>query len=114
MRNFIEAFELAGSSNSEICSCGKIYYDVSDMNDFEEGELESYENNPKAVACDHSIGLLVFEGKEYVQNCGCWKFRANQIMDFIDSHNSGIAAYLNNERKRKIAEAEAIPVVSIK
>lgn len=112
LQNFTVAFEIGGSSIQETCACGKIFYDASSDYDFEEGEFEALEANKEAIGCWHSIGRIAFEGKEYVSTCECWKPRAKQLMEYLDTYNHEIAAYLNAERKRKIEEAEALPTVA--
>lgn len=111
LQNFIAAFALGGSSCREQCHCGKTYYDTSD-NDLSDEEIAEYEKDENAIGVYESIGRIPFDGKEYVQNCECWKPHAKTVMKFLDGYNFQIADYLNTEKKRKIAQAEALPTVA--
>lgn len=63
--------------------------------------------------CPLFFEVIRFEGKEYVADCTCWHDRADRIMGFIDSHKHSIAKYLNEEKVRLTAFAEAHPTVKV-
>lgn len=108
---FEEAF-LDGTAGCRIrCHCGQVFYDDVQPGDWQEGELEELRADPRAVSLPHSPSNLYFERTLYVVDCSCWHERARQICDFLDRHARQIATYLNLERRRKIDEAEAMPVV---
>ena len=109
-RSFEEAFDTMTGSCMSVCECGRIFYN-DDGWDFEEGELESYRNDPNATYLDYAVPRVMFEGIEYVTDCDCWHKRAKAIIGFIDSHNHQIAHYLTLEKKRKQKEADNSPVV---
>jgi hypothetical protein len=81
--SFIEAFKTNAGSEQAQCDCGELMDGT----------------------------YMYFEGVGYVVECDCWHKRAKQVMGFIDGHASQIADYLNAERKRKLAEAESMPVI---
>ena len=102
--NFEEAFsDITGTCRKQ-CSCGIEYYNPDPVWDFEPGELEALDASD-AIAVDYSIGTVVFDNQEFVNLCGCWYKRAEQIMAFLDNNNNSIAKYLNLERQRKIDDA---------
>lgn len=108
---FANSFAAGWGTITTECECGINYYEDERVGDFETGEYESLEKNPKA-RCVENISILEFEGTSYVECCECWKPRAEQIMKFIDGHSMKIAKYLNAERKRATDEAELMPEVS--
>lgn len=95
------------------CHCGKTYYhdDESSGWNWEPGELKRLRKDQSAIGLDYAPGELLFEGREYVDACGCWHERATKLTQFIDSHAREIATYLTLEKKRKQAIADAAPVV---
>lgn len=112
INSFEESFEGDHSSMMKECACRTVFYNYqSEGVDWEEGELEALESNQNTIGLDHYIGVVSFEGKEYVMHCGCWHERARRVMQFIDSHSHSIARYINAEKKRKLAEAEAMPEI---
>lgn len=111
--NFEEAFRCPFSGCRGTCECGAEFYNPDNCWDWEEGELERLEADKDTIGINHSVGYVKFEGREYVDACDCWHKRAQSIIEFIVGHGSGIADFLNAERKRKIAEANLVtPVVS--
>lgn len=113
----LESFEgsfRAGLSSCRVdCECGKIYFDDNDHSyTWEPGELEELRAG-KGIGVDFCVGILTLEGKEYADACDCWHPRAKQIMEFLDRHASFIAKYFELEKKRKAAEASAVPVISL-
>jgi hypothetical protein len=111
LENFREAFSPPFGTIVVLCECGTIYFDAQDSSCFEDGQLEGYLANPKAVAVSEGTGWVNFEGNQYCWHCTCWHTRAEKIMGFIDAHANGIAGYLTRERKRRFEEANSSPVV---
>lgn len=111
LENFIRAFSTRCSGCYRMCNCGKEYYDCENDYDWEEGELEGLKDHKKAYPLPYIVGTISFEGKEYVEDCECWKSRAEHLMKFIDGHAYKIADYLTFEKERKQREAEISPVV---
>ena len=109
--NFEEAFSPPFSGCSGTCDCGRLFYDSLNHWDFDEGEFEEMEKSGKATALMHAVRFVEFGGRQYVDVCGCWKDEARKIINFIDSHATEIAKYLNAERARKISEAELVDVI---
>jgi hypothetical protein len=109
--NFERAFSTRTAGCRRRCECGKEYYDAQQSYDWEEGELEKLEADPKAIPLEYSSGDLIFEGYHYVNACECWHERAQMIMRFLDGHAAQIAEYLTLEKKRKQAIADASPIV---
>lgn len=108
--NFINAFSIGDPSCRGKCHCGKTYYDASDI-DLSDDEITEFEKDENAIGVYESIGHISFGGKEYVQNCECWKPHAKTMMNFLDGYHHQIAAYLNAERQRMIDEAYMLPTV---
>lgn len=110
--SFEKAFRGGVSGLRRTCECGVEYWDAYNSGyDWEEGEREALENDPKAKALDHSVGVVEFEGRYYVDGCTCWHARAKKIAAWIDEHAVAIAEYLTLEKKRKQREADASPVI---
>lgn len=68
------------------------------------------ENDTNQISVEHSIGHVIFEGKEFVDACTCWQGRAAKIMAFIDSHDNSISRYLNLRSEKLINKAKQIRV----
>lgn len=106
------AFDSHCSGCRRECVCGRVFWDNYNSGyTWEDGELEELEKNPKATPIGHSIGVVIFEGREYVMDCDCWHKRAEQIMGFIDYHAVEIAKYLTLEKERKQEAADVSPTV---
>lgn len=116
MSTKLENFERAFSSNSggcrRTCECGVEFYDYANSYDWEDGELEALQADPKKRGVDYSVGTVEFENREFCVDCKCWHPRAEQIMRFLDSHAGAVAEYLTLEKKRKQHEADISPVVT--
>ena len=108
-KNFEKAFNNHMGSCWATCVCGREFYNHPGGWDWEDGELEKLENDPKATNLDWSVGFVEFEGCLYVVDCDCWEERAKLVMGFIDSHAHQIAEYLALEKQRKLKDAEAMP-----
>ena len=111
--SFENAFTTDIGTYRGVCKCGKTFYNPHDSWDWTQGELESLEENAETVPTISSIRFFAFEGSVYVEQCDCWKERANMIMGFLDGHMSQIAGYFKEERNRKLAEADAIPDINV-
>lgn len=111
LQNFQQAFSTNTGSCTATCQCGKVFYDYYGSWDWDEGELEKLQKDPKAVPLDYAVGSFEVEGKIYVLDCDCWKQRVEKVMGFIDSHARKIAEYLRLEKKRKQEIADNSPVV---
>lgn len=109
--SFIKAFDNHVGSSHAVCYCGREFYNYCDDDSLEEGEIERLDKDLKATGFDYSVGYVEFEGTIYVSDCDCWIERAGTLMRFIDAHAVEIANYLTLEKKRKQAEADAMPVV---
>lgn len=115
LESFERAFSAGISGCRRDCACGMTYWDSYNTGyDWEAGELDELaklEKKGEARALPHSVGVIRFEGKHFVDGCSCWHERARQISSFLDSHAHAIAAYLTEEKKRKQMEADNAPVV---
>lgn len=109
--NFIEAFGSRGSGCIRECACGRVFYNSDGGWDWEEGELEKLLADPTATNLDYSVSTVLFEGKEFVPDCLCWRPRAHRVIKFLQAHDQEIAAFLAAEKKRLTRIAERAPVV---
>jgi len=111
--NFERAFRAGVSGPRHTCECGITYFDTYNTGySWEDGEFEALERLPTAKPLDHAVGIIEFEGKQYVDGCTCWHDRAKRLITFFDYHAEGIAEYLSLEKARKTAEAARSPVVT--
>jgi hypothetical protein len=111
MDNFEAAFATGRGGDHRVCHCGRIFWD-STGSGWESGELDDLRTNPRATAMDRTVGTIYFDNCEYVDACTCWHPRAREIYRFIDAHAIQIAKYLNLEKRRKQAIADAAPTVA--
>lgn len=113
-RSFEMAFDMGVGTCRATCACGREYYDANEeQSTWEPGEYEALEADQNAIPLDGYTGFIEFEGQQFVRDCECWQLRAEKLMNFIDGHARKIAAYLNAERERKIAEAESVKRVAV-
>jgi hypothetical protein len=110
---FLRAFRDTVGGCRMDCACGLTYYEPDGGWDWERGELEALEADPKARRVDYTPGLLTFEGRSYVDGCTCWHQRAQRIEAFIQGHDREIAAYLNERAERMRATAAATEVKAV-
>lgn len=96
--SFTQAFSGNVQSMHTFCDCG-----------VEFGSKENAENE----VISHWYGIIEFEGKEYVEECGCWYDRARHIANWIDRHKREIAKYLQAEKVRLTKIAEDHPTVDL-
>lgn len=112
---FERAFRGGVSGFRRTCECGIEYWDGYNSGyDLEDGEAEQLEKmrlEGRARSLPHSVGVVEFEGRYYVDGCDCWHPRAERVIQFLNEHAVAIAEYLTLEKKRKQREAEAAPVV---
>lgn len=111
MENFEDAFRTNHGSCRGKCVCGKEFYNQDGTWDWEPGELDALKA-AGATNLEYSVGFVEFEGKEYAMDCDCWHPRAKTLMGFLDSHAHQVAKYLNGEKKRATARADAMPTVA--
>lgn len=104
---FVNAFSMNISSIHETCACGKHYYESGEEDACKEMKLPLKD----AIAVEGSIKTVTLDGESYVHDCSCWKEKANAIMKFLDSNRSSIAEYLNNEKKRRLEQAQELDSV---
>lgn len=94
--SFREAFSGRTSSTFTFCDCGEQF---------------GNEENSQDLVISKWYGMIEFEGKQYVEECGCWRERARHIAHWIDSHKHEIAKYLQLEKARLTKFAEDHPTV---
>ncbi len=111
LQTFERAFTSSLAGCVRTCVCGRTFYDWCNSYDWEEGEKEKLEADPKATGVDYSVETIIFEGKEYCSDCDCWHERARKLIAWMEQHDHRIAAWLTLEKQRKQAEADASPVV---
>ena len=110
--NFEAAFRGGVNGCRRTCACGVEYYDTHNTGyDWEEGEYEALEADPKAIGLPYAVGVVEFEGRVFVDGCTCWHERAKRIIAFIVGHDTAIVQFLKRERARKQAEADRSPVL---
>ena len=111
--NFERAFRPGVAGCLGRCECGVVYYDAYNRGyDWNEGEFDALEADPKAIGLDHAVGYVEFEGRRYVDGCTCWHERAKRVIAFLQGHAGQIAEFLSLEKARKTREAEQAPVVT--
>jgi hypothetical protein len=112
----LEIFERAFSDRTagcaRQCNCGVQFYNPGNGWDFDEGEIELYQSDPKAVALEWAVGTVYFEGKFYVPDCSCWQERATKIIAFLHHHDDQIADFLSLEKTRLEFLAKHAPTVA--
>jgi len=112
LENFIASFHSLGGGGFGVeCNCGRLFYNSTGGWTWEEGELEQWEADKQSVDLDWPVCTLIFEDKEYVIDCECWKERAAVLVKWMDGHAKQIAAYLSLEKQRKLDEFNSSPVV---
>jgi hypothetical protein len=113
LKSFEDAFRDRVSSCRAQCRCGRSFYNPAEGEwDWEDGEIEAL-IAAKATPVEWAVGYITFEGVTYVLDCECWKERAKKVAAFLSWHDEQIAAFLSNEKKRKIAEANRAPTIEV-
>ncbi len=110
---FIEAFRANHSGFRGECNCGREFFNPDDCWDYEEEEIQFLMQDPNATELMHDVRYVEFNRREYVIDCECWHQKANHFINAVLEHDQQIARFLNNERKRKIFEAERVQIVEI-
>lgn len=95
------------------CECGIVHFDSYNFADWDDGELEELQKRAKKepekyVEHDHSVSTLSIGGQEIV--CGCTCENAHRYENFILSHASQLAEYLNKRSEKLKKEAETCVV----
>lgn len=108
---FIEVFRDRVWGITRTCDCGRTHYDVENVHDYEDGELEQLEEKTKKepdayLPCNGSVGTLTID--HTVINCPCG--RAKSYEDFIVDNQAGIAHYLNRRAEMLREEADSIEI----
>ncbi len=112
LENFERAFSTHSAGCRRECDCGKIYYhDDENAYDWDIGEFEALQKNPKATALDYCPADMTFEGKDLVNSCTCWHEKAEKIINFLNSHGRGISTFFKLEKERKLQEAKNSPTI---
>jgi hypothetical protein len=111
LENFIRAFSAGTGGCRRECRCGVTYYDIANMYDWDDGELERLEADKAAVSLEYSVSDIRFGGVEYVADCKCWHSTAESMMRYLECNGAQIAEYLSLEKKRKQFEADHSPIV---
>ena len=105
---FGRAFSSGSGGCRRTCECGREFYNPSGGWDWEPGELEKLDKGT-AQSLDWTVGTIILEGTEYVEDCDCWHPRAEKIMAFLDANAAAIADYLNGEKADARAGAQWMP-----
>lgn len=107
---FEKVFTLNTSGCIETCKCGKIYFNGVNSWDWEEGEFESLQANPKAIELPYGITRLEVEGQFFVADCDCWHERALKIINWLEIHCEKIGEYFREIKTARIKQADKLPV----
>lgn len=109
--NMYKSFNGSTGGCRNKCHCGKEYYNEDGGWDWEDGEIEKLEKSD-AINVEYSIGVVQFEGKEYVDVCDCWHDRARHIKGFLDTHTWGIAEYFKLKKADLLERANSFPEIN--
>lgn len=113
--SFERAFRANVNGCRRTCECGIEYWDTYNegytWGESELEELEQLQQEGKARPLDYAVGVVEFEGREYVDGCSCWHERAERVIGFLNAHAEAIAEYLSLEKERLTRQAAAAPVV---
>ena len=114
-REDLYLFERAFSSGSNgcrrTCNCGRVFYDIENHWDWEEGELESLQADKEATPVTHACGSVIFNNAEFAMDCTCWHKMAQQMINIIRNDKRRIANFINFEADHIKAMAESSPRV---
>lgn len=99
------------SSITRTCDCGRVFYENSEYQDWNNGEFEALQNDSNATALNCSVGSVIFDGVEYVMHCDCYHEKANIFIRRIDSHVRQISEYINGEKQRFMEAADNYPSI---
>ncbi len=113
LENFERAFSTNSSGIVRDCRCGTTFYKDDSMEHWEIGEFERLERNPKAKRVAWNVATLRFGGQEYVIDCPCWHEPAIKCIAWLNAHGPMVADWFALEKKRKLADAEKAPVITL-
>ena len=113
---FMKAFDSHCNGCERTCACGIHWFDVYNISDYEEGELEALLEKAKAdpekyKETDGSVGTIEIDSIEIVWNCTC--NHAERYENFIISHAGQIAEYLNKRAVMLREQADEIQVKEV-
>lgn len=111
LETFERGFSTLSAGCRRTCVCGREFYNPGGGWDFEDGELEELENDPKATALEWAAGAIYLEGGEYAMDCDCWRERASIVVAWIKRHDREIASFLTEEKKKLTRAADQAPTV---
>ena len=110
---FMEIFDSHCSGIERVCECGILWFDTYNVSDWEEGELESLLEksiaDPDKYKESGPVGTISINGIEIVWGCSC--DLAARYENFIISHASQIAEYLNKKAIMLREQADEIMCV---
>lgn len=108
---FEQAFSMHCSGILRVCACGVRFYHGDESNNWDDGEFQALQSDPKAVSLPHLALSLNIEGREFVADCNCWVDRAKAITEWLDRNGSQIAAWYNLRKMEAIAHVAKMPEV---
>lgn len=103
--SFATAFDSGYGSCSFECDCGIQHYDCNNE-DWVEGELESYESDPRAIGHNGSFLVLAIDNQSFVDGCTCGRLLLYQ--NFIKRDAVNIAKYIRSLREDALQHAESL------
>jgi hypothetical protein len=112
LESFEEGFRSRVCGAERQCDCGRVFYNPDHTWTWDEGEIEKLAANLNATALGWAVETIEFEGRYFVRDCDCWKARATKIIQWLRAHDTEIAAFFGEEKKRKLAEAARAPEVT--
>lgn len=110
-KQFESGFATRTSGAVRTCLCGRVFYNPSGGWDWEDGELDSLEADPKATGVDWACGEVRINGKTYARDCDCWHEQGRKILEFVLRYDEEIADFLNQVKAAKTAAADRAPSV---
>jgi hypothetical protein len=103
---FERAFSSGGAGLSRQCECGRIFYNSDGGWDWERGELERLQANPKATDLPWAVGTVSIYGGEYVPDCDCWIEHAARIVAWLRTYRVEVADFYEAELAAKRAATQ--------
>lgn len=103
--NFEKAWGTRSAGCYEYCACGRVFYDVENSYDWNEGEMDQLRANPNAFARSYGIERVNIDGVIYASDCDCWHEKATRIINWLDVNRYNLKEYFELERKRLLALA---------
>lgn len=108
---FERAFSSGDNGCRRTCACGRVFYDIENHWDWEDGEMEALQANKDATAMPHACGGVILHGAEYAMDCTCWHPMAEQLIGIIRTNKRRIAKFINLEAEHLKRLAETAPKV---